>query len=99
MVQFSARIGGIWYNDVLQIGFDVQDVVIRNNLGFSSLVRIPLNHIELLQQPEPFQATSLSETEYTPGLFQVGRVEVGLDAYWTAQLLQRMAAAAPPATF
>jgi hypothetical protein len=98
MVQFSARIGGIWYNDVLQIGFDAQDVVIRNNMGFSSLVRIPFSHIELLQQPEPFKATSLSEIEHTPGLFQVGMVEVGLDAYWTAQFLQRMAATDTSAT-
>ncbi|RSK37373.1 hypothetical protein [Hymenobacter metallilatus] len=93
MVPFSARIGGIWYNDILHIGFDAQDVVIRNNMGFSSLVRIPYSHIELLQPPESFQATRLSETEYTPGLFQVGMVEVGLDAYWTAQFLQRIAAA------
>lgn len=90
MVRFSALIGGIWHNDVLQIGFDTQDVVIRNNLGFSSLVRIPYSHIELLQQPESFQATRLSETEYTPGLFRAGGVEIGLDAHWTAQLLRHM---------
>lgn len=92
MAQFSARIGGIWYHDVLQIGFDAQDVVIRNNMGFSSLVRIPYSHIELLQQPESFQTTRMSETEYTPGLFKAGGVEIGLDTYWANQLLQHMAA-------
>ncbi|RPD49565.1 hypothetical protein DNI29_01830 [Hymenobacter sediminis] len=92
MTQFSARIGGIWYRDVLQIGFDAQDVVIRNNMGFSSLVRIPYNHIELLQQPESFQATRMSETEYTPALFRAGGVEIGLDTHWSAQFLQHMAA-------
>jgi hypothetical protein len=95
LAPFYARIGGIWYNDVLQIGFDAQDVVIRNTMGFSSLVRIPYNQIELLQSPKPFKATPLSETEYTPGLFQVGMVEVGVDAYWTAQFLQRMAPTSP----
>ncbi|MDU0369784.1 hypothetical protein ACFPAF_05210 [Hymenobacter endophyticus] len=99
MVPFSAHIGEIWHNEVLQIGFDAQDVVIRNNMGLSSLVRTPYSHIELLQPPEAFQATRLSETEYTPGLFQVGMVEVGLDAYWTEQFLQRMAAADTTANF
>lgn len=91
MTRFSARIGGIWY-DELQIGFDTQEVVIRNNIGFSSLVRVPYSHIVLLQQPESFQATRLSETEYIPGLFQAGMVEIGLDMYWTDQLLLHMAA-------
>lgn len=93
MTTFSARIGGVWYNDVLQIGFDAQDVVIRNNAGFSSLVRIPYRHLEVLQQPAPFQTTSLSDTEYTPSLFRAGTVEIGLDAYWAGRLLQQMAAA------
>ncbi|RYU78321.1 hypothetical protein [Hymenobacter persicinus] len=56
------------------------------------VVQIPYTDIEILQTPAPFQVTSFSDTEYTPGRFRVGGVNIELPAYWAEQLLQHIAA-------
>jgi hypothetical protein len=88
------RIGNVRLTGVLDVGFEVNAVVIRNRLGFSSTtVRIPYADLKLLQAPEQFQATRFSEPEFSPGLFMAGGVEIELQAYWADQLLKHMAAA------
>lgn len=88
------RIGNVRLTGVLDIGFEVNAMILRNRFGFSSAaVRIPYVDLELQQAPEQFQVTRFSESEFSPGLFIAGGVEIELPAYWADQLLKHIAAA------
>lgn len=87
------RIGNVRFTGVLDIGFEVNAVILCNRFGFSSAaVRIPYADLELLQAPEQFQATRFNDPEFSPGSFRVAGVEIELPAYWADQLLKHMAA-------
>ncbi|TGE09665.1 hypothetical protein [Hymenobacter fodinae] len=89
-----ARIGNFRLGELLDIGFEVNAVLLRNRFGFSTgMVRIPYEDLQLLRAPERFQVTRFSEPEFSPGLFMAGGVEIELQAYWADQLLKHMAAA------
>lgn len=89
----SARIGTGTYSGILHLGFDTQELVIKRNLIFSSLVRIPYADIMVLRAPTQIRVTRFSDPEYTPGLLSAGGVEIELPAYWAAQIIKRLPAA------
>ncbi|TGE27518.1 hypothetical protein [Hymenobacter metallicola] len=56
MKDVDGRIGAL---RGFQLGFDTDDVVIRNPVGFSSLVRIPYREIWILQAPKKISGDAL----------------------------------------
>ncbi|OWP65095.1 hypothetical protein CDA63_01700 [Hymenobacter amundsenii] len=94
----SGTIGAAKFENGLRFRFETQYWVLQNMDVSGLLIRIPYADIEILQTPAPFQATHLSDTEYTPGIFRVGDVKIELPAYWAVQLLRYLAATDASAT-
>lgn len=94
--RMSGVIGAVKYDKGLKFRFEPRHWTLQNMDISGLMVQIPYTDIETLQTPAPFQATRFSETEYTPGVFRVGSVNIALPAYWADQLLQHLAAASAP---
>ena len=89
MESISTLIGMVTYRDLVDIGFDEHDLLLRKNFMGTKIVRIPYADIRVVRLPG--ENTVLRIKVRTDGIFDMGGVKVSLQNKQATKLLARLA--------